>query len=102
MKVHELGCKLMSTTFHSTEVMVCISLGALVILPKFPLSLTGFFPGKHLIQFLAYKMQDFRNFVLHNCILYFNTEQVYLKLQVTNVKNKEVTANPICQNHRKN
>ena len=39
-------------------------------------------------------MHDFRNFVLHNCILIFATEQVYLKLQLTNVKNKEVTANP--------
>ena len=36
-------------------------------------------------------MQDFRNFVLHNCI---DAEQVYLKLQVTNNKNKEDTANP--------
>ena len=36
-------------------------------------------------------MKDFRNFVLHNCILVFDAEQVYLKLQVTNLKNKEVT-----------
>ena len=62
--------------------------------PDFPLDLTGFFSGKHLIQFLANKMQDFRNFVLLNCILSFDAEQVYLKLQVTTVKNKEVTANP--------
>ena len=40
---------------------------------------------KHFVQFLVLKMKDFRNFVLHN---------VYLKLQVTNLKNKEVTANP--------
>ena len=40
------------------------------------------------------KMMDFRNFVLDNCILYFDAEQVYLKPQVTNLKNKEVTANP--------
>ena len=39
-------------------------------------------------------MQDFRNFALHICTLHFDAEQVYLKLQVTNVKNKEVTANP--------
>ena len=39
-------------------------------------------------------MQKFPNFVLHNCILIFDAEQVYLKLQVTNVKNQEVTANP--------
>ena len=38
-------------------------------------------------------MKDFRNFVLHNLILDFDAEQVYLKLQVTNRKNKEVTVN---------
>ena len=47
-------------------------------------------------------MQDFWNFVLRNCILNVDAEQVYLKLQVINIKNKEVTANPNCQNHRKN
>ena len=47
-------------------------------------------------------MQDFRNFVLQNCILIFDAEQVYLKLQVTNVKNKEVTANPKPQALKKN
>ena len=51
-------------------------------------ALTPFF-GDHLIHFL-----DFRNFVLHNCILIFDAEQVYSKLQVTNLKNKEVTVNP--------
>ena len=65
-----------------------------VIYPDFPLDLTGLFPGKHLIQFLANKMHDFRNFPLPKCILNFDPEQVYLKLQLTNVKNKEVTANP--------
>ena len=40
------------------------------------------------------KMKDVRNFTLHKCILIFDTEQVYLKLQVTNLKNKEVTVNP--------
>ena len=39
-------------------------------------------------------MQDFRNFVLPNYILKFDAEPVYLKPQVINVKNKEVTANP--------
>ena len=48
-----------------------------VIYPEFPLDLTGFFPGRHLIQFLPDKMQDFRNFVLHTCILIFDAEQVY-------------------------
>ena len=61
-----------------------------VISPDFPLELTGFFPGKHLIQFLMLKMKDFWNFVLDNCILDFDAEQVYLKLQVTNLKNNEV------------
>ena len=65
-----------------------------MIYPDFPLDLTGLFPGKHLIQFLANKMHDFRNFPLPKCILNFDPEQVYLKLQLTNVKNKEVTANP--------
>ena len=37
-----------------------------VISPDFPLELTGFFLGKHLIQFLVLKMKDFRNFVLDN------------------------------------
>ena len=52
------------------------------------------FPGKHLIHFLVLKMKDFLNFVLDNCILVFDAEQVYLKLQATNLKNKEVTVNP--------
>ena len=43
---------------------------------------------------LANKMQDFRNYVLHNFIVIFDAEQVYLQPKVTNVKNKEVTANP--------
>ena len=40
------------------------------------------------------KMKDFRDFVLDNCILNFDAEQVYFKLQVTNLKNKEVAVNP--------
>ena len=68
-----------------------------VIYPDFSLNLTGFFSGKHLIQFLGNKTQDFRDFILHNCNLKFHAEQFYLKLQVTNVKNKKVTANPAPQ-----
>ena len=51
-----------------------------VISPDFPLELTGFFSGKRLIHFLVLKMKDFWNFVLDNCILDFDAEQVYLKL----------------------
>ena len=47
-------------------------------------------------------MQDFWNLVLHNCILDFDVEQVYFKLQVTDIKNKEVTANPEPQTLEKN
>ena len=46
-------------------------------------------------------MKDFRNFVLDDCILDFDAEQVYLKLQVTNLKDKEVTVNPKTQTLRK-
>ena len=71
-----------------------VTISALVISPDCPLALTRFFPGKHLIHFLVLKMKNFWNFVLDNCILDFDAEQVYLKLQVTNLKNKEVTVNP--------
>ena len=60
-----------------------------VTYPDFSLGLTGFFQRKHFIQFLANNMQDFRKFVPHNCILNFDSEHVYLKPQVTNVKNKD-------------
>ena len=59
----------------------------MVISLDFPLELTEFLLGKHLIHFLVLKMKDFRNFVLHNCILVFDAEQVYLKPQVINLKN---------------
>ena len=72
-----------------------------VIFPDFPLELTGFFSGKHLIHFLVLKMKDFWNFVLDNCILDFDAEQVYLKPQVTNLKNNKVTVNPKPQTRRK-
>ena len=65
-----------------------------MISPDFSLELTVFFPGKDLIYFLVLKMKDFRNFVLDNCILDFDAEQVYLKPQVINLKNTEVTVNP--------
>ena len=65
-----------------------------MIYPDFPLHLTRFFPGKHLLQFSADKIQNFRNFDLHTCVLIFDAEQVYLEPQVHNVKNKEVAANP--------
>ena len=48
--------------------------------------------GKHSIHFLVLKIKDFRNFVLHKCILVFDAEQVYLKLQVTNLKNRASTS----------
>ena len=75
---------------------------ASVISPDFSLELTGFFPGKHLIHFLVLKMKDFCNFVLDNCILEFDAEQVYLKPQVINLKKKEVTVNPKPQTLGKN
>ena len=62
--------------------------------------MTWFFPGKHLIHFLVLKMKDFWNFVLDNCILNFDAEQVYWKLQVTNLKNNEVTVDPNPQTQR--
>ena len=70
--------------------------------PDFPLELTRFFPGKHLIPFLVLKVKDFWNFVLDNFILDFDAEQVYLKLQVINLKNKQVTVNPKPQTLEKN
>ena len=69
----------------------------MVISPDFPLKLPGFFQGKHLAHFLMLKMKDFRDFVLDNYILNFDAEQVYFKPQITNLKNKEVTANPKSQ-----
>ena len=63
--------------------------------------MTGFFPWKHLIHFLLLKMKDFRNFVVHSCNLVFEAEQVYFKLEVTNLKNKEVTVNPNSQTLQK-
>ena len=61
-----------------------------VIYPDFPLDLTGFFGGRHLIQFRANKMQDFRNFNLKRSNLKRRDSR---DGRVTNVNKKEVTAN---------
>ena len=67
----------------------------IVIYPDFPLDLTGFFPGKHLTQFLANKMHDFRNFILHNCDLNFDAEQVHLiKTPISRIRKLQQTLNP--------
>ena len=68
-----------------------------MINPDFFLDLTGIFSEKHLIHFLANNTQDFGNFVLYNCILIFQAEQVYSKPQATNFKNEGVIANPTPQ-----
>ena len=57
-----------------------------VIYLDFPLDFTEFFqgkPGKHFIQFSTNKMQDFRNFVLHNWFFFLRWTSL-LKLQRTN------------------
>ena len=46
-------------------------------------------------------MKDFRNFLDFD-VLDFDAEQVYLKPQVANLKNKKVTANPKLQTLEKN
>ena len=38
--------------------------------------LTEFSPGMHLIQFLANKIQYFRNFILHYCIVFLTLNKV--------------------------
>ena len=45
---------------------------------------------------------EFWNFMVHNCIVNFDSVQVSLKLQVTNFKKREVTANPKPQILQKN
>ena len=62
-----------------------------VIYPDFPLNSTVFFPLETLYPILAYKTQMLFHITVFS---FFDAEQVYLKIQVTNVKNKEVTANP--------
>ena len=62
-------------------------------LSRFSPQFDEIFSWEELNPILANKIQDFRNFVLRKYILIFDAERVYLKLQATNVKNKEVTAN---------
>ena len=81
---------------HTIQIVsLCQSLQP-VIYSDFPLDLTGFFYGKNLIKFLANKMQDFWNFVLHNCILNFYAEQVYLNLksQMSRIRKLQQTLHP--------
>ena len=48
-------------------------------LPQFEIWMD--FAGEALDSILANKMQDFLSFILHNCILIFDTEQFYKKHQ---------------------
>ena len=73
-----------------------------VIYTDFPFNLTRFFQGKHLIKFLANKMHDFQDVVLHDCMFIFDAGQVYSKLHLTKLKKKEVTENPKPQTRDKN
>ena len=52
------------------------------------------FPWEAPSPFLVLKMKDFRNFVVHYCILVFDAE-------ITNLKNKEATVNPEPKNPRR-
>ena len=46
------------------------------LIQNFPSIWSDFFrPGKHVIQFLAKKMQHFQNVVLHDCILIFDVNK---------------------------
>ena len=74
-----------------------IVVGLICDLSRFSSRFDLIFSGEHLIQFIANKMQDFRNFVLHNCILIFDDGQFYSKPQVSNFKNKAVAALPYPQ-----
>ena len=47
-------------------------------------------------------MKDFQKFILQNCILVCDAEQVLLKIEVINLRNKKVTANPKAQTLEKN
>ena len=60
------------------------------------------FPREALNPFFNAQDEGFSDFVLDNCILDFDAGQVYLKLQVTNLKNKKVTVNPKPQTLEKN
>ena len=66
-----------------------------VICPDVFLNLTGFFPERYLSNFSLTSCRIFRIpfYIVHTWMLIFDAEQVYLKLQVTILKNKEDTAN---------
>ena len=93
------ACLLPSSEYYpSLNKLQACSPRATGIYPDFPLDLTGFFSGsssKHLIQFLVIKIQDFRNFVLHNCIVIFDAEQVTLRFKspISSIRNS-ITLNP--------
>ena len=59
----------------------------------FPRNDRVFFGGT-LNPFFGAQDEGFSEFRLDNRILVFDAEQVYLMLQVINLKNKEVTLNP--------
>ena len=76
------------------NVCICAKACCTWVLSEFPSpscgsSVSPVFSCEARNPFLVLKMKDFRNFVLHDCILIFDAE-----LQVTNLKNKEVTVNP--------
>ena len=79
---------------HGGRQTTSLTAGLCQDISRFPPRIDCIFQGKHSIHFLMLKLKDFRNFVLHNWILVFEAEQVHLMLQVTNLKNKEVTVNP--------
>ena len=74
----------------SSQSSLCWVILALIF-PDFPLNLIGFFPGKHLIQFLANKMQKFWNFVLHNCISFLLLSHWH---QTSRIRKLKQTLNP--------
>ena len=62
---------------------------ALVIYPDLPL----IFSREARKPIFSQQGAEFWSLILHNCIIIFKAERVYLNPQVTNVKNN-VTANP--------
>ena len=69
-------------------------------LPRFSPRFYRIFSGEALDP--IFSQRDARFFVLHNCILIFDAEQVYLKPQVSNFMNKEVKEDPNPQTLSKN
>ena len=80
-----LGQALKQRPLQSLIAHVCV---VARYISRFSPRIDRIFTGKRLIHILVL------NFVLHNCILVFDAEQVHLKLRVTNLTNKEVTVNP--------